>query len=117
MYKTKSDDTETFAGMFLIIATPLIIGALVMWSAFWNALAGWQLWQWFMIPLGAPDINGYHIAGILMLAHMGLRNAPRPEKEGESKTVRMIIGFAESPVIAIFLLIAGFIVAKLAGLI
>lgn len=117
MYKTKSDDTETLAGMLLIIATPLLIGALVVWSAFWNALAGWQLWQWFMIPLGAPDINGYHIAGILMLAHMGLRNAPRPEKEGESKTVRMIISFAENPVVSIFLVIADFIVAKLAGLI
>lgn len=113
----RNKDTEVLASVLLLIASPFLIGALIIWSVFWSALAGWQLWQWFAIPLGAPNLNGYHIAGLLMIAHLGLRNAPKPEREGESKTLQLIAALVESPIIAIFSLIAGWIVAKSAGLI
>ena len=115
MNKT-DEQTAVFAGVLLAIGLPIMIFLLTLWGAFWSALAGWQLWQWFAIPLGAPNINGYHIAGLLMLAHLGLPGAKNDDKE-KDKTVKLIASIVQMPMISLFVVIAGFITAKLAGLI
>jgi len=115
MNKT-SEQTAVLSGALLAVGIPIAMFLIVLWATFWSALAGWQLWQWFAIPIGAPDINGYHIAGLLMLAHLGLNNTP-PEDKEQDTTIRIIKLLAKPPIVSALVVIAGFIIAKLAGLI
>lgn len=118
-YKNSSDtdSTSTFALFGLVVGVPAVMFLVVLWTTFWTALAGWQMWQWFALPLGAPDINGFHIAGLLMLAHLGLPRPKEPEDKDMGEWGSIALTLAKSPIISAAMVFAGFVVAKLAGLI
>lgn len=43
-----------------------IISAFLMMAVIWAATFGcvYMCWQWFLLPLGAPDISFWHIIGL-----------------------------------------------------
>jgi hypothetical protein len=59
-----------------------IIGLIVL-SLLWRAWWLYPAWQWFLVPLGVPQISFYHFAAIVYLigtltAHTDVHKDDRP---------------------------------------
>ena len=109
--------TVTFAGVVLA----LVLFFATLYSAFFSGLAAWQLYQWFIRGTFemAPDLNGYHIIGILMFLHLGLasRETKIPDDKKENQLYKILMGLVTPPIVAAMTVFAGWIIAKAAGLI
>ena len=109
--------------MGLAILSLALLPLMILWNGLMTALAGWQLYQWFLIPLNAPDISGWHIAGIgVFIGLLRYRIDPhkKDERDGtpdERLIASLILGFATPLMMAIWSLAMGFLFAKFAGLI
>ena len=54
-----------------------LVGALVLfaWSFIagaWGAFVLWKLYTWFVLPLGAPPLNWWHIWGLSMFFNIAV---------------------------------------------
>lgn len=95
----------------------VLMGLAILWSGFFQALAGWQLYQWFIFKQfeWAPDLNGWHIAGILTLTHLGLRNSNTDSTKSTGEKV--IYAIIMDPLYSAMIVFMGWLIAKMAGLI
>lgn len=58
-------ETHFTTGVWVVVA----FMAVALYHAFLTGMVGWQLYQWFIVPLnvGAPAVTGWQIAGIALL--------------------------------------------------
>lgn len=47
-----------------------------------RAWAGVILWRWFALPIGAPDVTVFHMAGLMLLGAMMTRLPDKKDDEG-----------------------------------
>jgi hypothetical protein len=81
------------AAAVLLFSGVFALGAVRIFVDGW---ALWQLWQWFVVPLGAPPIGYWHACGIdLMIGMVLAMSLPRPPDEESGKT----IGYAAAKVL------------------
>jgi hypothetical protein len=126
--KLKNDETassinesEILSGLLILVGAVLsvlvITGSTVLYAAFWEALVGWQLWQWFAVPLGAPSINGWQVAGVGILLGMLRTNLSKmPQQTEEEKKNIWLKTIFMPPLYALVYLFVGFLIAHMAGL-
>lgn len=59
----------------------LIMGFIVMGTVLgaWGAFVVWKLYGWFLVTLGAPAMNWWHIWGLLMIIHYFAYKDVKPE--------------------------------------
>lgn len=94
---------------------------LILWRGLFMALAGWQMYQWFLVPMNFPDINGWHIAGIGLFISFLRYKLPETDESAEEvaeRTLRLMRkSLIYSPTVAGVTLAVGYLFAKLSGLI
>lgn len=98
-----------------LIGYAVILGSVAMYSAFWEALVGFQFWKWFMVPLGQPEINGWHIAGLGLFISM-LRYGSKKIEEVDDWAKQILHWIVYPPLMAVVFLVVGYLVAHLANL-
>lgn len=112
--KEEEAAATALVGVGIGIGGALFTAFTILWGGFWSGLAGWQLWQWFMIPMGAPDISGWQIAGLGLLLRL---LAPKPATSTDNSGLNAIWQTYGFPVMfAILTVCAGWLFAKMAGL-
>lgn len=81
MAKQNDDDKDWIIALFAIPGVILLIMILMIPFALFNAWVSKTLYDWFILPLGAPALTIWHMWGIALLVS---RFTPTPEyKEGE----------------------------------
>jgi hypothetical protein len=75
----------------LVIGTPIIMGIIlagITWRAWWL----YPAWAWFIVPLGAPSINFWHFAALLLLLDtMKTISVKKDERKTEWGSIVVII--------------------------
>jgi hypothetical protein len=99
-------------GIGLIVL--MFIGTI--YGAFFNALAGWQLWQWFALPLGLPDLTGWQIAGFSLLVSFLTYKYPTGKSDDSDTKAGIVKAFIYPPLTALTFVFSGWIIAKIMGL-
>jgi hypothetical protein len=111
--------TTLVAAIFGTLGAGVLIVLGALWGGFFQALAIWPMYQWFIRSTweSAPDLNGWHLVGILMVLHLGISRTPSASEEKKSKAEQIIMAFLRSPIASGGTLLAAWVVAKVAGLI
>ena len=116
MTRSSSSTDTGIAALLVILGIAPLIFLSTIYSAFFTGLMGWQLWQWFLIPLNLPDVSGWHIAGLCLVARAAMPMQPKSTSSDETAAA-LSRGFVYPPLTAVAFLLSGWIIAKLAGLI
>lgn len=61
------DNEEALTGLAALLGLPIIVTAILLYGSFVNGLVGSCLWRWFAVPLGAPPVGLWHMAGLMSL--------------------------------------------------
>lgn len=70
---------------FVTIASIVVVGALTAWVVY-------QMYTWFVVPLGAPGLNFWHIWGLFLLWGILKYRAGKSNKDGFKETFTQVTG-------------------------
>lgn len=86
----------------LVPVLAVITGALILWQGY----VLWVMWGWFIVPLGAPEINVPWAIGFAAVVHMLQPITHDPPAQSKTESTMRIIGPILRPA---FILLVGYI--------
>jgi len=93
--KKSASTGASVVGLLILIPITFILSA-------WNAFVLWKLYSWFVVPLGAPLLNWWHIWGLWMFITAVFIGFTPERPEGGSATATRIFGQAFAFAITLF---------------
>lgn len=91
----------------LVIGAMAVIAAMaiIFGTALWFSFVGQYLWLWFIVPLGAPAINIWHMWGLFTFK--GILLSGHALQDYKDKTLEAVGTLTFAPLIA---LIVGYLI-------
>lgn len=105
----KTKDNETARNFLAILGAPVLLMLIfiaVLPIGIFNAWVAQKLYIWFVIPMGAPAINLWHVYGLILLINL-LKSSSSSEDKSTAKHLGSILG---TVVGALLILLIAFIV-------
>ena len=85
---TKSESTQPNDPTFGLFVFALLVSIL---ASLWKAYVFFELWGWFAVPLGLPEITYWHafgLATLMIVAVYQMRPPKRDEETSYRETLR-----------------------------
>jgi len=98
---------EVFAFILGIGLIAVTVFGVILLEAMWQVWFVKDLYLWFVIPLGAPELSLWHLVGLLLFINMVFKSSGKFHKDEDIDSGKMIMVAVLAP--PIVWMIAGFV--------
>lgn len=101
-------DNEDKKNLLAILGVPVMMIGIVLLATPFALLTAWavqKLYGWFVLPLGAPQLNLWHVWGLMLMV-----NLIKPARSNDNNTTKTLIHLAATIFTALLAVLLGYLI-------